>query len=121
MIDLSRIVSNPNLGAAPVVRVRRTQTVGANGRAVNAEANADITGIVTMDKGAVLERIAEGEYVAGSILVHTQDDLRMAGQDVDADLVQWKGGRYLVKTVGDYSAYGFMWAVCEPVSIPGAA
>lgn len=121
MINLSRIVNNPRLGAAPLVRVRRSQTVGANGRATNAEAPTDIAGIVTMDKGAILERIAEAEYVTGSILVHTTDDLRMAGQDADADLVQWKGSSYTVTAVGDYSAYGFMWAICEPVSIPGVA
>lgn len=120
MIDLSDLLDDPDIGGVPMTRIRRAQTVGDNGRAVDTFAPSGFTGIVTMDKGAILNRIPEGEYISGSILVHAPaNSLRIAGIGYDADLVQWRCANYTVKALGDYSLQGFMWAVCEPVSIPG--
>lgn len=120
MINMAFLLRDPDIANVQMIRVRRAQTIGDNGRAINTSSPSRITGTVTMDKGAVLKRIPEGEYVEGSILVHAPAcSLRVAGIGYDADLVQWKGASYTVKTIGDYSSQGFMWAVCEPVSIPG--
>jgi galactose-6-phosphate isomerase len=114
MINLGELCSDPEMGAEQLVCARQTQTM-VLGRAVNAEAKTGFVGVVTMDKGSILERIADGQYVAGSILVTTVFPLRMAGPGMDADVVVRKGARFIVKALGDYLAHGFNWAVCEPL------
>jgi hypothetical protein len=68
-----------------------------------------------MDKGAILERLPDGAYVTGSILVTTSFSLS------DGDIVKRGGSRYTAKTSGDYARYGFVYAVCVPDGVTGAA
>lgn len=117
MIDLDDVLTDPELGAEALTRVRLDQTVSARGRAVNTETASGFTGIVTQDAGQILERVADGSYVSGSILVTTSTPLRMAGEAVEADLVVWKGTQYNVSKIGDYLAHGYNWAVCNPDGI----
>lgn len=121
LLDVSDVLTDPDFTDATLVCARNTQTVGSNGRATDASQSIKFAGVVTMDKGAILNRVAEGSYVDGSILIHTKFLLRMNGANVDADVVTRKGKPFTVTAIGDYSDYGrgFVWAVCEPVRLAG--
>lgn len=113
MIDLSDALNDPELGAEGLTRIRFDQTVSARGRATNAETQLPFMGIVTMDAGAILERVDDGAYVTGSIMVTTETPLRAGDNEADV-VVRSDGKRYNVNKVGDYLHHGFNWAICNP-------
>lgn len=108
MIDLSDVLNDPELGAQTLTRLAVDLSVDGSGRAKNVETSTTITGIITQDKGAILERSENGAYVSGSIMVTSGYML------ADGDVVVWNGRRYNVNTVGDYLNHGFNWAICNP-------
>lgn len=118
MVDFDEVLNDSEMGAETLQCVRITQTASPRGRAVNAEAApVDFTGCVTEREGQILERLDAGSYVKGSILVTTAFPLRMAGPNVEADIVLRGGNRYNVNRIGEYLAHGFNWAVCNPDGI----
>jgi uncharacterized protein YfaT (DUF1175 family) len=120
MIDVSEILNDPELGAEfDLVCVRNDQTVGTNGRAVNAPTEIPFAGVVTNVDGDTRTNTETGSYATGSILIHTQLALRTADDNLghDADIVKRGDGRqYLVVDVSNYIRYGvgFVAATCEP-------
>lgn len=122
-LDVSSVLKNPMFKEArgALVRVRNTQTVGDDGRAVNKPCKTPFDGVVTSDTGDVLTRLAEGSYVKGSIVVHTSCDLIDGTDGKDADIVIWNGRQFTVSSVNDYSTYGrgFVAASCEPLKLSG--
>jgi galactose-6-phosphate isomerase len=109
MIDFSDVLGDPELGAVDLVCMRSAQSVNTHGRAVNVENDLPFCGIVTQDKGAILNRIDASAYVSGSILVTTAFALVS-----DTDVVVWNGARYAVETIFDYGTHGVNWAICVP-------
>lgn len=105
----------------PLVCKRQTQTVGNNGRAVDAEAQTPFSGVVTNENGDTLQRGSDAARVAATIVVTTPFTLRMAGAGVDADVVAWNGRDYTVASLNDYSTYGagYVAAKCEVIPIAG--
>lgn len=120
MIDLTDLIDDPELGAElDLVCVRGDQTVGGNGRAVDALTETPFAGIVTNVDGEVRENVETGSRAIGSILVHTGFALRAADDDLghDADIVKRGDGRqYTVTAVNNYirGGVGFVAATCNP-------
>lgn len=114
MIDLSEVVNDPELGARALELRRVVQTVDGRGRAVNTETPYPFTGCITMDKAAILERIADGEYITGSVLVTSDTPINAE------DIVVWGGKRYVVMVINDYLWHGVNWAVGVPDGVGGA-
>lgn len=121
LLDMTDVLLDPDFLDSTLVRTMQTQVDVGHGRVRNATATSPFSGVVSMDAGAIMERVAEGEYVKGSMLIYTIERLRMKGEDVDADLVDWHGTRYRVTNTGDYTGYGqgFIWAICEPLTLAG--
>lgn len=121
LLDVTDILSDPDFVDLTPVCIRQDQVAAPGGRVTNVQTSTPFTGVFTMDRGSILNRMAEGSYVSGSILVYTPFQLRMSGASVDADLIDWHGERYTVVNRGDYTAYGsgFVWAVGEPVKLSG--
>jgi len=116
MLDVSDILSDPDF--ADVLTVKRTiQMANDRGRADEDAKTFDITGVVTSDRGDILDRLPDMRRVAGSILIHTQFRLIASEGDTDTDIVTWNGKEYTVTDVNDYSRYGagFVCAKCEPL------
>lgn len=121
LLDMSDVLSDPDFLDNTLVLTRQTQVDTGHGRVRNESATMPFSGVVSMDAGSIARRVPEGQYVTGSILVYTVTRLRLKGDDVDADLVDWHGTRYRVEHLGDYTGYGagFVWAVCEPLKPAG--
>lgn len=100
---------------------RRAQTVGDNGRATVDESSVPFDGVVCNDTGDTLQRGSDAARVAASINITTPFALRIAGDDNDADVVEWDGRRYTVVTLADYGRFGagFCTAACRVINPAG--
>lgn len=122
LLDVTEVLLDPDFMDIGLVCKRYVQTVGDNGRAVNAETSTSFAGVVTSDKGDILERIAGGERKKGSITIHTMFHLTAGdGDDSVADVVTWQGRDYTVANVNDYSHFGrgFVAASCDLKPLAG--
>ncbi len=120
-LDVTEVLEDPDLADYSLVCTRQTQVVGNDGLAVNTSTTIPFSGVVTSDTGDVLERLAAGSYIKGSITIHTKFILRDGQSGEDADLVKWQGRQYMVTDVNDYSAWGrgFVGARCELLPLSG--
>ncbi|MFJ4349463.1 hypothetical protein ACIPZ5_01030 [Pseudomonas sp. NPDC089428] len=122
LLDVTEVLLDPDFMDMGLVCKRSTQTVGDNGRATNAQSSMPFAGVVTSDKGDILERIAGGERKKGSITIHTLFRLTAGdGEDIIADVVTWQGRDYTVANVNDYSHFGrgFVAASCDLLPLAG--
>lgn len=114
LLDVSEVLSDPDLiEPTGLVRVRRTQTISAQGLATDAEASTPFSGVVTAGKGDSLRRSPDGNNAQGNMTVTTTFDLRPERPGEDADIVVWQGRRYLVTEIADYRNFGYVQAYCD--------
>ncbi len=120
LLDVTGVLLDPAF-ADRLVCERFRQVVGDNGIAVNTAQTLKLSGVVTSDNGDILERIATGERIKGSIIVHTRFILFDGTSGYTADIVQWRGRRYTVSNVNDYSHFGrgFIAASCDLIPLSG--
>ena len=121
-LDVTEILLDPDFMDTGLVCKRSVQSVGDNGRATNSVASTPFAGVVTSDKGDILERIAGGERKKGSITIHTMFRLTAgSGENSIADVVTWQGRDYTVANVNDYSHFGrgFVSASCDLLPLAG--
>jgi galactose-6-phosphate isomerase len=104
-LDVSEILTDPDFAESLTV-IRRDQAVNSHGRAVSLPEEIPITGVVTGGSSAGLRRAAEYGVNTRAIMVHTQFELRDTHRGELPDLIIWKGTRYIVDRVADYSQYG---------------
>jgi hypothetical protein len=121
-LDVSEVLLDPQFCDTGLTCTRNTQTVGLNGLAANTPTVTPFYGVVTSDKGDILERMAEGSRVKGSITIHTKFALQDGRSGLDADVVTWQGRKYTVSNVNDYSTYGagFVDASCDLMPLAGS-
>lgn len=121
-LDVSDVLFDPDFCDAIELH-RMTQSVSTNtGEATNTEAISTFYGVVTSDRGDVLRRMAAGEHIEGSIVIHSQTPLRDGGGlYASADEVVWANRRYVVTNVNDYSRFGagFTAAICDLKPLAG--
>lgn len=110
-LDVSDILLDPDF--ADTVTLTRTTTTVVNGRAVRSGADTTISAVVTSGSGDTLDRLAEGRMRHGSITIHTQTRLYAGQGNIDADEITYRGQRYTVTSVNDYSAYGAGFVAAE--------
>ena len=108
LLDVSDILDDPDFADAITV-ARVIETVNNNGRSEVTTATFETSGVVTADKGDVLQRTPDGQRVTGSILVHTAFEMK-AG-----DIVTWNERQYTAANPNDYSHFGagFVSVVCD--------
>ncbi|OWT69215.1 MULTISPECIES: hypothetical protein [unclassified Achromobacter] len=120
-LDVTDVLLDPDFFDS-LVCTRNVQTVGDDGLATNVGTDTPFIGVVTSDSGDILERMATGSRVKGSILVCTKFRLVESAPGIDADVVTWDGSRYTVTNVNNYSRYGagFVEAYCTLIPVQGA-
>ncbi|MDI2595020.1 hypothetical protein POF45_26880 [Pseudomonas sp. 681] len=120
-LDVTDVLLDPDFMDTGLACKRQVLAVGDNGRATSTETNIAFAGVVTSDKGDILERLAGGERKKGSITVHTIFALTAGDGDTTADIVTWRGKTYTVSNVNDYQHFGrgFICATCDLLPLAG--
>ena len=121
LLDVSDVLNSPEFSTTFTV-IHRAQTVGPNGRAVDAVATFNnIQGVVTPEVGLQLYRAPDGSMQSGNISVVSKFPLQSGNtsDNDDGDVVVWNGNYYLVFHVQDYTQFGsgFTVAKCTLSSI----
>lgn len=121
LLDVTEVLLDPDFMDTGLVCTRSTQDVNDDGRTVFATTSTTFAGVVTSDKGDILERLAGAERKTGSITIHTIFRLVAGEGDVTADVVTWRGKEYTVSNVNDYSHFGrgFICATCDLKPLKG--
>ena len=120
-LDVSDVLLDPDFCDRTLVCERNALSTDTAGRGVIKTEFLPFSGVVTSDKGELLQRGAVGEHATDNISVITRFKLRDAGIAATADVVQWSGNRYTVTKVNDYSTYGigFTENICELIPLSG--
>jgi hypothetical protein len=118
MINFADVFDDAQI-AEQLICSRYEQVVGPDGRAVNYPKEYKFNATVTNAEPDVVERLADAGYVSASINVHTAFRLTAGTVDTDADVVVYQGTRYRVKSVLDYSQFGYVQAMCKPITVMG--
>lgn len=117
LLDVTDVLSDPDFAqaAGAITLYRSSLSVDTHGRGVATQTSQSISGVITSDAGDILDIIAEGKRIKGSITLHTTFILTAGDGATDADEIAWRGRRYVVTNVNDYSTYGvgFVAATCE--------
>lgn len=121
LLDVSDILTDPDFMNTGLICERNVQTVGSNGMATNSTTSTAFAGVVTSDNGDLLERNPDGERVKGNMTIHTRFPLDDGSAMNAADIVQWRGRRYTVTVVNDWSHFGrgFIVATCDLIPLSG--
>lgn len=121
LLDCSDVLLDPDFCDRTLVCERNTSATDNNGRGYIKTETIPFSGVVTSDKGELLQRGVVGQHVTDNITVITRFRLRDGGSDADADVVRWNGKRYTVTKVNDYSTYGigFTENGCEMIPLSG--
>lgn len=88
-----------------------TTTVTDNGRTENVETEIEAVGNIQPATAEVLERLPESDRSANSITVNTPTMLTAGTDTRQADVILYKGEKYLVKAAWAWGDYGFCKAV----------
>lgn len=98
-LDVSMVLADPMLSDSFSVR-RESESVGSNGRTTTVgELIEGLTGIITPEEPADLQRRDDGQLVPHNISIITSFSLRDASFGYQPDVVIWGGTEYLVKKV----------------------
>lgn len=118
-LDVTEVLTDPLFVERGLVRIVSTETVNDHGRSAYVTTETPFVGVVTNDGGDILRRNQNAQYVAGSITIHTRQQLNVAAEGADADIVVWRGRKYTVTDVQDYGHFGrgFCAVTCEPVAL----
>ena len=121
LIDVTDVLLDPDFMSLGLICERSTQIVGDDGLAVNTIKKIRFAGVVTSNTGDILERLAEGQRIKGSITIHTKFQLTDGSLGNGTDVIQWRGSRYTVSNVNDYSHFGrgFVAANCDVIPLTG--
>lgn len=118
-LDMSDVLTDPDLSEDGLVRIRRAQTIGSDGIAVDSELMTTFSGVVTAGKGDGLVRTPDGGRAVGNMVVTTVFDLLPNAPGQDGDIVVWRDRRYLVDSISDYRNFGYIAAACILLPLTG--
>ena len=122
LLDVSEALTDPLL-FDEFQYVRRTEEVNDRGRSVVSEVIMPCVGTICSASANDLMRIPEMDRMGRNLSIVTQTRLKGPSEDSKADVVVWRGGRYVVKWVDVYShaGSGFIQAIAgslESVDTP---
>lgn len=121
-LDFSDILSDPDVAGQTFTVVRRTDTVGSNGRSsITSASTPNVVGAVTPGDPGNLLRKEDGAMADNVITVSTTFRLRAMGNGVQPDQIIYDGITYTVKSVkrwGRMANFTKAVAVSENASDP---
>lgn len=117
-LDVTDVLDDPDF-KIPLIRIRMTEAINDNGRAVFEPVETSFWGVVTqMGTSARTNRDPDVTYVSDSIAVTTTTELLGSNQTANADIVIYKGKQFTVMNVRDNSNWGAGFYRAECSAIP---
>lgn len=122
LLDVSELLTDPDFSDT-IVLVRRSATVGNNGRLTAAVATETTMVAIVQPVGEDLVLTEESSRVSRFIEIICRERLRTIHDGAVADIVRWQGQDYQVKSVADWSRWGagFSESVAELLAVSGGA
>lgn len=123
-INVTPVLASPYFNQGKIFTcIRSKQVQGVDGRPIVTQTRTPFAGVVTNDDSDVLHRTPEGARITGDIMVHTTFILSDGSDGQSADTVLWRGNRYTVTKIRDWSTYGpgFVAATLELFPLQGSA
>ncbi|MBU9382101.1 hypothetical protein [Burkholderia gladioli] len=105
MLDLSEVVTDPDLGAHEIAIERAAGEHGPSGEWVEIYTPDKVTGVVHPASKAQLETLPEGERQFPTISIFCDGSLN------DGDFVLHHGARWRVTANSNWSDYGYHYAL----------
>jgi hypothetical protein len=121
LLDVVDVITDPDFCDTELTYKRSSEIVNDQGRAVLTSNTSGFAGVVTNDKGALLQRGVDAERIKDTVLIVTRTILRAAGVNVSADIVTSDGKSYTVTQILGYSRYGrgFVEVIAELIPLAG--
>jgi hypothetical protein len=115
-LDVTEILDDPDICDTFSV-IQRTETANSFGESTLTETQTDnVVGVVVPGSGT-LTREDDHQSLTKTISVVTTFRLQGPSPGFQADIVVWKGSRYLVTTLDDLTNYGAGHVEAECVSV----
>lgn len=106
--SVTRAISNPRFQSAFTVE-RRSETVGNDGFAVLTPTPIAAKGVICSASPSDLERLPDEQHMGRSHSIVTRFRLQGPSPGKQADVVIYRGNRFLVVSVDDYTEWGSGW------------
>ena len=121
LLDVSEVLIDPML-ATEISVVRRSSVVNDFGEEEVTEQTFPAVGVITSTANP-MERGPDAQVQPDTITVRTPFPLVGPAEGVQADVIVWKGRRWVVFKPADYTHFGagFVSADCEALDLVGAA
>lgn len=121
-LDITDLLFDPDFATTFDV-IQTQETVNGAGRTVQTlVTTSDVVGVVIPDGGSLV-RQPDGSRLSGAIQVYTTfllsegsggtDASPASGTSAEADIVVWKGRKYIVAATQDYSEFGAGWVLAS--------
>lgn len=120
-LDVSELLTDPDF-CEKISVLRRTQTIGNDGNAVESENNLYLIGVVTAGAMTNYDIDPNSERARNFITVHMKHHLFGPSNGQAADIIEWAGNQYVVRKFNNWSKYGrgFFAAECEMIDLESA-
>lgn len=108
LLNVSGILTDPRFASSFDVE-RSVKATGDDGRTkTRTETFPGLVGSVQPADGTQLQRLPDGSNLQGAIAIFTRNRLTNGDRFtfIDADTVLWKGHRYTVLSIKDWTNYG---------------
>ncbi len=103
--NASRVLRRPRF-AQRVTVIRRSQTVGDDGRGVITETTLTPIGVITAGSVQPLVQVEDSTHARNNITVHCVERLLDPTAGHQPDIILYQGNRYVVTKTYDWSTYG---------------
>lgn len=120
LLDVSEVLNDP-LFQEPAVLIRRREAIGDDGLTVLTEGAKPIMVVATSGDGDMLAQTPTGRTLNSTVRFYTAEAISPGQSEQSADVVLWRGRRYVAISVSDWSNWGagFTSASCQLLDLAG--
>lgn len=108
-LDVTELMTDPDFVDA-MIQVSRTTRTNSYGENVLTECNVNTVGSVQPADGKVIARLPEAERISNLMSFWLQGTIVASAPGKYTDILIFRGQRFQVKTVFDWSTWGAGWA-----------
>lgn len=120
LLDVSEVLNDP-LFQEPAVLIRRREAIGDDGVTVLTEGAKPIMVVATSGDGDLLAQTPTGRTLNSTVRFYTSEGISPGQSEQSADVVLWRGRRYVAISVSDWTNWGagFTSASCQLLDFDG--